>query len=107
MAKKHGRGILKFANGDSYNGEWNDDKRSGHGIYQFATGNRYKGGWKDNVQYGRGVMMYRNGDSCEGDWRGKRLLGTGKGCVEGKSRYQGRKVKCYWDGKKVIVTNKR
>ena len=52
-------------------------------------------------------MMYRNGDSCEGDWRGKRLLGTGKGRVEGESRYQGRKVKCYWDGKKVIVTNKR
>ena len=98
--KNHGIGIYMWANGNGYRGKWKKGKLTGRPSLFLASGDRYRGGWKDNVQYGRGVMMYRNGDTCEGDWRGKRLLGIGKGRVEGKSRYQGRKMKCYWDKKK-------
>ena len=30
--KRNGKGLLKFKNGDHYDGEWKDDKRNGKGI---------------------------------------------------------------------------
>ena len=31
---KHGKGLMKYKNGDEYDGEWFDGQLSGHGIYK-------------------------------------------------------------------------
>ena len=42
---KNGKGILKFNNGDIYDGDWRDDEKNGKGIYQFSNGDSYEGDW--------------------------------------------------------------
>ena len=37
-----------YANGERYNGEWKDDKRSGKGSMMYATNERYDGEWKED-----------------------------------------------------------
>jgi hypothetical protein len=32
--QKHGRGIFIYENGDSYNGEWHNNKKDGEGCYR-------------------------------------------------------------------------
>lgn len=34
----HGKGILDLANGDSYDGDWQNDEKNGFGIYTYANG---------------------------------------------------------------------
>ena len=49
MDKKHGKGVLNYATGDTYTGDYLDDKRHGKGYYIWkATGNTYDGDWVDN-----------------------------------------------------------
>jgi hypothetical protein len=40
--KKHGKGKIDFASGDTYTGDWIDGDRTGQGIYIFANGDRYE-----------------------------------------------------------------
>lgn len=32
---------MYFSNGDTYNGDWKDDKMDGNGIYVFRNGDTY------------------------------------------------------------------
>jgi hypothetical protein len=40
--KKHGKGKMKYANGNNYTGDWVDDIITGQGILIFANGDRYE-----------------------------------------------------------------
>ena len=42
----HGQGTMLFSNGDSYEGEWREDKRHGQGTYTYAGG-----GWSSSEWY--------------------------------------------------------
>jgi len=42
----HGQGTMQFTNGDSYEGEWREDKRHGQGTYTYAGG-----GWSSSEWY--------------------------------------------------------
>jgi hypothetical protein len=44
----NGRGRLIHSDGDSYEGEWVDDKAQGKGTYIHVNGARYEGNWKDD-----------------------------------------------------------
>ena len=39
-----------------YKGEWKDGKKHGQGILTYANGGKYEGEWKDNKKHGRGVQ---------------------------------------------------
>jgi hypothetical protein len=39
--KKHGKGKMDFANGDSYTGIWVDDKKTGPGLFTSPGGTTY------------------------------------------------------------------
>ena len=39
----NGQGLYTFANGNRYDGDWLDDKRTGFGIYTYINGNAYEG----------------------------------------------------------------
>lgn len=38
---RHGSGMWNMVNGDRYEGEYLNDKKSGHGVYTWANGDRY------------------------------------------------------------------
>ena len=46
--KRHGRGIYVWANGDRYEGEWRDGKRTGWGTHTSANGKVKEGEWKND-----------------------------------------------------------
>ncbi len=87
--KKHGHGVLMWADGGRYEGEWKDGKEHGHGVLMWADGDRYEGGMENGKTHGRGTYYFANGNECEGDWRDNKLLGTGQAWAEG------RQMKCY------------
>ena len=68
-----GQGRCTYANGDVYEGEWQNDMRCGIGICSFANGDVYEGEFADDGQDGEGICKYQNGDVYTGMWaRGKR-----------------------------------
>ena len=48
LGKKEGSGKYTWADGTTYDGEWNDNKINGHGIYLWADGRKYYGSWSNN-----------------------------------------------------------
>ena len=44
----YNHGVLKFANGNIYEGNWKDGKYNGHGVCKFADGRVLDGQWKDD-----------------------------------------------------------
>lgn len=56
--KPHGRGKIVYANGDTYEGEWRKDKKHGIGKYVWPDGDTYEGEYSKDKQQGRGVFTY-------------------------------------------------
>jgi len=53
-------GIMKYANGDVYEGEWKNGKKEGQGVMTYANGNVYDGHWKNGKKEGEGIF-YKQG----------------------------------------------
>ncbi len=53
---------MHYPNGESYEGEWSNDKREGKGIYRWSNGDVYDGEMHENVRTGkvRFSRRYRN-----------------------------------------------
>ena len=43
-------------------------RKSGRGFYYYANGDIYDGEWDDNVKSGKGHLTCKRGDSSKGDW---------------------------------------
>ena len=54
--------------GDVYEGDWVDDKRTGKGIYKFKSGNVYEGDFVDGKITGKGIYKFKSGNVYEGDF---------------------------------------
>ena len=67
--KKHGQGKKTWAGGGTYEGEWKDGKQHGQGKYTGANGNAYEGQWKDDKKHGKGKYTGANGDTYYGYWK--------------------------------------
>ena len=83
--KPHGSGILKFAQGDLYNGCFVNGVREGKGKLYFVDGSVYDGGFVQNKMHGRGVRRFPNGEKYTGEFRDN--------CFEGRGEY------LFWDGR--------
>ena len=72
----HGKGIAQGV--DHYEGQFIKGKPDGKGIYKWADGTSYEGQWKDGMREGRGKMIYNdstvNGYWKEGKYIGKQLI---------------------------------
>ena len=46
------QGVLTYANGESYEGEWKDDRAHGRGTLTYLSGDRYTGNWIQAKKHG-------------------------------------------------------
>ncbi len=58
---KHGFGTYTYSNGDTYEGEWNNNLRHGQGTYTYASsGAKYGGAWVNGRREGTGEVILSN-----------------------------------------------
>jgi len=74
--KRNGLGVLMYASGRVYEGEW-IKKRNGRGFEIFVNGSRYIGTFHDNHACGKGVYTWANGEIYDGEWKSGRKQGFG------------------------------
>jgi len=72
--ERHGVGIMKYDNGDIYEGQWAYNYMDGVGKMTYANGDIYEGEWNANTKHGNGKMIYANGIVYEGQWKFERKL---------------------------------
>ena len=58
ILKKHGLGKYEWTNGQTYEGEWMENKIAGFGIYKWPDGRSYLGEWRDNQMHGIGLYQW-------------------------------------------------
>eukprot|EP01006_Ploeotia_vitrea_P059797 TRINITY_DN74797_c0_g1_i1.p2 TRINITY_DN74797_c0_g1~~TRINITY_DN74797_c0_g1_i1.p2 ORF type:complete len:334 (+),score=69.86 TRINITY_DN74797_c0_g1_i1:34-1035(+) len=68
--------VQKYANGDEYEGEAIDGKRSGAGMYVAESGETFAGQWKQGLMHGMGELDCDAG-RYEGEWRNGMKHGDG------------------------------
>ena len=66
-----------YANGDKYDGDWNDEEMNGKGVYYYANGDKYDGEFNHNKKNGKGVFYYANGGKYDGEWKDNKKSGKG------------------------------
>ncbi|WP_372398295.1 caspase family protein [Azospirillum sp. HJ39] len=67
---RQGVGVYRFANGQTYEGEWSGDLMSGYGVMTFTDGSRFAGRFSNGQPDGPGIFHYSNGGQSAGQWRG-------------------------------------
>jgi hypothetical protein len=65
---KHGKGAMFYKSGNSYVGEWLNDKCCGHGHYKINNGNTYEGEFQNDKFCGQGKYTWADGLVHEGAW---------------------------------------
>ena len=66
----HGYGVLKFNNGNIYEGEFNCGNRHGQGKMFIKTNETtYDGVWANNLRHGKGTIYFKDGRKIEGTWK--------------------------------------
>ena len=65
---KSGSGNYAWANGDSYSGQWANDKMNGQGTYSFAAGGRLSGAFVNDVPNGTCVYQDVSGNTYTTIW---------------------------------------
>ena len=94
---KDGLGILIWADGSKYQGQFVQGQMQGLGRMIQANGSVYQGQWKNGMANGRGVFIDSKGSTYEGDWMDDHQHGMGAETWEqGKISFQGE----YNQGKK-------
>jgi hypothetical protein len=64
----HGRGIMRWDNGNTFDGEWYNGLISGHGRMTYANGDTYVGEWENNVRHGMGTYTWADGRIYVGEY---------------------------------------
>jgi len=62
------KSLKRYANGDTYLGDWSKGKKHGQGLFTYANGDTYFGGWRGNQKHGQGFSTYANGSKYDGQF---------------------------------------
>merc|ERR1712223_691 len=77
--KAHGKGMMRWNQGDKYEGDWQEGLRHGQGTYFSKTnGFKYEGQYAKDKKHGKGKYTYPNGDIYNGQWKEGVRHGEGK-----------------------------
>ncbi|CAH0603064.1 unnamed protein product [Chrysodeixis includens] len=71
------KAIIRFKNGNLYEGNISMKCMNGDGRYQWADGTVYLGNFKDNEMCGKGTIQWKNDTWYEGDFSGNLRHGNG------------------------------
>lgn len=63
-----GKGMMKYLNGEVYNGQWKDGLRDGKGKMTYMNGDVYEGEWSEGKRQGKGKLKTHTGEVYEGEW---------------------------------------
>ena len=74
---RHGKGTLSYPDNAKYIGSFDNDKMHGYGEYHFANGNVYKGEFEDDYFSGKGTFYYKTGGWYEGEFKDDKFHGKG------------------------------
>ncbi|CRH01310.1 conserved Plasmodium protein, unknown function [Plasmodium relictum] len=85
--KLHGRGVLKYVNGDVYEGEFSNGKKEGKGKWTDKEGNSYDGYWKEDRKHGEGVYKTFDGLIFEGSFNNNKKEGKATITTPEKTKY--------------------
>lgn len=85
----HGYGVIEWADGRKYEGQYENDKKQGHGTFYWADGRKYVGGWKNGKQHGKGEYYLQSGDKKYGEWMdGKRIKWIDESAAKNKENLE-------------------
>ena len=88
--KKNKFGILKWKDGDSYEGYFENDNFKGYGKYfTESTGSKYKGQFLNNQINGFGEEEWKNGSKFEGEYAHQIKKGIGILTLNDSKNYKG------------------
>jgi hypothetical protein len=87
--KRHGQGVFKTPEGLTYVGEWKDDNMHGQGSATFPSGQTYVGGWKDSKRHGQGSGTWSDGETYVGEWKDSKRHGQGSATWSDGEKYAG------------------
>ena len=87
--RKHGKGTITLVNGDTYTGDFFEDKLTGYGTFSFASGDVYEGDLIDGKKEGRGKYTSSDGSEYEGEFKADMRHGKGKHTTADGSVYEG------------------
>jgi hypothetical protein len=71
--KKHGAGVHTFANGESRDGKWENNKFV-YGTIWYPDGSSYIGALEDGRKHGFGKYIFASGESHDGKWENNKLV---------------------------------
>ncbi|CBZ27962.1 conserved hypothetical protein [Leishmania mexicana MHOM/GT/2001/U1103] len=74
---RHGRGKLRKVDGEVYDGDWAFDQRHGNAKIMYPNGSLFKGSMEHDQRNGEGIMRFANGDEFFGTFKKDRIDGHG------------------------------
>ncbi len=73
--KFEGKGTLTYPDGSTYTGNFRNQLQNGSGQLTDGTGNAYRGQWQDGKRHGKGSVTYIDGSTITGTWSDDKLEG--------------------------------
>ena len=70
-------GSYTFASGNTYVGEWQNNKYDGQGTFIFKSGDKYIGEFKNGKYHGQGTYTYKSGAKYVGEYIDNKKNGQG------------------------------
>ncbi len=81
----YGSGVMNYSNGDYYDGHWERGVYSGQGIFVWKSGRFYRGVFRDGLKHCPSdqlqdacSMSFENGDRYQGQWLEDEMHGKGR-----------------------------
>ncbi len=97
--------VIKYLQGDRYEGETYNNKKSGFGIYYFYSNkNRYEGWWENDLENGNGSLFYHDGSLYIGQWENGKQNGIGTLYYKLGDKYYGNFIEGKKNGKGLFVS---
>lgn len=74
ISNLHGKGVLQYASGDKYQGEFRHGKPEGQGVLNYTNGDHYEGAFMNGTFEGKGVYYFHTGGKKKGIWKNGKYL---------------------------------